>query len=88
MPAMRKLAQELPSQTDGSGTVSVASWNIHSGRNVGLEPTLRAMSSMNVDLGILQETKLTLSIYTRSSAGYCVVATEAVSASQRDVALF
>ena len=85
---MDELAQEPPSRTDGCGTFAVASWNIRSGRNAGLESALRAMASCGVDLGILQETKLTKNIYTRSSAGYTVVATEAVSASQGGVALF
>ena len=85
---MSELAQEPPLQIDGSGAVSVASWNICSVRNVGLEVALRVMASMNIDLRILQETKLTRNIYMWSSAGYCAVAMEAASASQRGVALF
>jgi hypothetical protein len=44
---------EPPSQTDGRGTFSVASWNIRSGRNGSLEAALRAMESLGVDIGIL-----------------------------------
>ena len=41
-----------------------------------------------MDLGILQETKLTKHIYACESSGYKVVATEAPSAHSGDVALF
>ena len=40
------------------------------------------------DLGILQETKLTDEIYTRGSAGYSVVATDAPIQHHGDVAIF
>ena len=79
---------EPPSQTDGRGTFSVASWNIHSGRNGSLEAALRAMESLGVDIGILQETKLTKGIYTRRFGNYSVIATDANSVSQGGVALF
>ncbi len=49
----------LPSQPDGSGSVSIASFNIRSGRNGGLEGALRAMNQLGVDIGFLLETKLT-----------------------------
>ena len=79
---------EPPSQTDGRGTFSVASWNIRSGRNGSLEAALRAMESLGVDIGILQETKLTKGIYTRRFGNYSVIATDANSVSQGGVALF
>ena len=41
-----------------------------------------------MDLGILQETKLTYGIYTRGSAGYSVIATDAPSRHRGGVALF
>ena len=46
------------------------------------------MALLNVDLEILQETKLTHNIYMQSSAGYRVVSTEAVSTSQGNITLF
>ena len=49
---------------------------------------LRGMSQANMDLGILQETKLTDGIYTRGSAGYNVIATDALSRHRGGVALF
>ena len=49
---------------------------------------LRGMSQANMDLGILQETKLTDGIYTRGSFGYSVIATDAPSRHRGGVALF
>ena len=49
---------------------------------------LRGMSQANMDLGILQEKKLTDGIYTRGSAGYSVIATDAPSRHCGGVALF
>ena len=46
------------------------------------------MALLNVDLEILQETKLTHNIYMQAEAGYRDVATEVVSALQGGVALF
>ena len=73
--------QDAPSQADGSGTLAVATWNIRSGRNLGLESALRAMESMAVDICLLTETKLTDGIHTRKSSGFEVVATNAVTKS-------
>jgi hypothetical protein len=50
----------------------LASFNIQSGRNGGLEAALRAMDQLGVDIGFLMETKLTGGIYTRHSLGYDV----------------
>ena len=66
----------------------MVSWNIRSGRNGGLESSLKAMAGLGVDLGFFQETKLTRDIYTRRYGDYSVVATNAVSAAQGGVALF
>jgi exonuclease III len=49
---------------------------------------LRAMNQMNVDIGILMETKLTDGIHTRQSSGYHVYTTSARSHSQGGMALF
>ena len=49
---------------------------------------LRGMSQANMDLGILQETKLTDGIYTRGSDGYSAIATDAPSRHCGGVALF
>ena len=85
---MATTASRPPSRADGRGSIAVASYNIRSGRNGGLESALRAMEAMDVDLGVLLETKLTGGIYTRSSSGYSVVASDAASAHQGGIALF
>ena len=46
------------------------------------------MAQANIDLGVFQETKCTDGIYTRASAGYRVVATDAPSRHRGGVALF
>ena len=68
--------------------ISIVTYNIRSGRSGGLELALRAMKQMNVDFGILTETKLTDGIHTRSFEGYTVVATKALSPHQGGVAIF
>ena len=80
----------VPSQSDGSRTkptFSVATWNIRSGRNGGLESACRALESLNVDIAFLQETKLTNGIHTRNSSGYSIVASEAPSKHKGGIAL-
>ena len=53
-----------------------------------MESALRGMSQTNMEPGIFQETKCTEGIYTRESAGYHVVATDALSRHRGGVALF
>ena len=65
--------------TSGTVPIRLGSYNIRKGRNGGLEVALWGMSQANMDLGIFQEIKLTDGIYTRSSDGYSVVATDAPS---------
>jgi hypothetical protein len=77
-----------PSQTDGSGSIALALFNIRSGRNGGLEAALRAMDQLGVDIGFLVETKLTGGIYTRHSSGYDVLALTATLPSSGGIALF
>ena len=73
-----------------SGKVSIrfGTYNIRNGCNGGLEAALRGMSQANMDLGILEETKMTDGIYTRGSAGYSVVATDTPSRHRGGVAMF
>jgi hypothetical protein len=85
---MALAASCLPSRTDGSGSITVASWNIHNGCNGGLESALRTMEAMDVDLGILMETKVTGRIYTQNLSGYSVVASKAPSTHQGGIAFF
>ena len=53
-----------PSRADGSGSIAIAIYNIHNGQNGGLESALRAMDGMDINLGVLLETKVTDGIYT------------------------
>ena len=46
------------------------------------------MDQANMDLGIMQEMKITDGVYTRASAGYRVVATDAPSRHRGGIALF
>ena len=80
-------ATDAPSRNDGGETFTVATWNIRCGRNGGLESALRALESLEVDIAILTEAKLTKGIYTRGGRGYQVLATDAASAHQGGVAL-
>ena len=74
--------------TDGTVPIRFGTYNIRNGRKGGLEAALRGMSQANMDMGILQETKLTDGAYTRGSAGYNVIATDAPSRHRGSVALF
>ena len=79
---------ELPSRMDGRGILSMATWNIWSGRKNGLKSSLREMVSLGVDIGFLQKTKLTQGIYTRQFNEYIFFVTEATSIRQRGITLF
>ena len=61
------------------GKIRLATLNIRSGRTGGMEVALRALRQGNVDMGILQETKLTDGIHARQGEGYSVWVTEAES---------
>ena len=68
--------------------IRFGNYNIRNGRNGGLESTLRGVSQANMDLGIFQETKCKEGIYTRESAGYIVVITDAPSRHRGGVSVF
>ena len=68
--------------------IKFGTYNIRNGRNGGLEAVLRVMAQANIDLGVFQETKCTDGVYTRASAGYRVVVTDALSRHRGGVALF
>ena len=74
--------------TDGTVPIRFSTYNIRNGRKGGLEVALRGMSHANMDLGILEKTKLTDGVYTRRSAGYNVIATDAPRRHRGGVALF
>ena len=68
--------------------IKFGTYNIRNRRNGGLEAALRGMEQANLDMGILQETKITDGVYTRASAGYRVVATDAPSRHRGGIAMF
>ena len=74
--------------TSGKVPIRFGTYNICNGRNGGLEAALRGVSQANMDLGILQERKLTDGIYPRGSAGFSVVATDAPRRHHGGVAIF
>ena len=79
-----------PTRRPTYGTVPIrfGTYNIRNGRKGGLESALRGVSQANMDLGILQETKIANGVYTRGSAGYKVIAADAPSRHRGGVALF
>jgi hypothetical protein len=85
---MVSTASRPPSQTDGSGSIAVASWNIRNGCTGELESALQVMEAMGINLGVFLETKLTGGIYTWNSSEYSVIASDAPSAHQGGIALF
>ena len=76
------------SPTSGGVPIRFFTYNIRNGRNGGLESALWGVAQANTDLGIFQETKCTDGIHTRASAGYSVVATDALSRHRGGVAVF
>ena len=68
--------------------IMFGTYNIRNCRNGGLESALRGMSQANMDLGIFREKNVTDGIYTRGSAGYSVVATDAPSQHRSGVEVF
>ena len=63
--------------------IRFGSYNIRNGLNGSLESAMCGMAQVNIDLGILHETKITDIIYTRFLAGFCVVETDAPSRHRR-----
>ena len=74
--------------TEEEVPIKFVTYNIRNGRNGGLEASLRGMEQANLDMGILQETKITDGVYTRASAGYRIVATDAPSRHSGGIAMF
>ena len=74
--------------TWGREPIRFGIYNIHNGRNGGLELDLQGMSQANLDLGIFQETKLTDGVYTHGLAKYSVVTTDTPSGHRGGVAVF
>jgi len=79
--------REMPSQPDGSGTISLAAWNIHSRLGGGLEAACRSPAGLDVSIAVLQATKVANGLHICFSSGYSVIASKAISRHRRGVAL-
>jgi hypothetical protein len=80
-------ASSTPSLPEGSGTFSVATWNIRSERRAGLAAAAKGLRQMGVGCAVLTETKLTDDRYPRFVQGYHVIASCATSPQQGEIAL-
>jgi hypothetical protein len=78
------LAPPLPG---GSGTFSIATWNIRSCRGTGLVAAAKGLRQMGVGCAVLTETKLTNDRYPKFVSGYQVISLKAASPHQGGVAL-
>jgi exonuclease III len=67
--------------------IHISTYNIRNGRQGNLKSALRALQFMNVDLDILQETKISDEKYTRASFGYEVLASKADTVFQGGISL-
>ena len=64
------------------------SYNIIYGLNGGLELAMHVMDQDNTDLGTLQETKVSGSVYTRALTGFCVVEMDTPSRHHGGITIF
>jgi exonuclease III len=64
-------------------TIQIVTYTIRNGRQGGLESAVRTLKWMNVDIALMQETKINNeSCYTRESFGYKIQATKAKAKSK------
>ena len=80
-------ASSAPPQPGGSGTFSIATWNIRSGRGTGLAAAAKGLHQMGIDCMVLTETKITDDRYPKFVSGYQVMSSKAASPHQGGVAL-
>jgi hypothetical protein len=78
------LAPPLPG---GSGTSSIATWNIRSGWGAGLMVVAKGLCHLGIGCAVLTETKLTNEQYPELVSGYQVILLKAASPQQGGVAL-
>ncbi len=81
------LAPLAPPWLGGSGTFSLATWNIRCGQNTGLAAAAKGLAQMGVGCALLTEVKLTHDKYPWYMLGYNVIALKATSHNQGGVAL-
>ena len=76
-----------PPPTGGSGTFSVASWNIRDGRNGGLVNAAKGMADMGIGCAFLSEVKISDNKYAKRPEGYEIIISRGKSKQQGGVAL-
>ncbi len=76
------LASPAPPLLGGSGTFSVATWNIRSSQGAGLAAVAKGLCQMRVGCMVLTETMLTKKRYPRFVSGYHMIASKAASLHQ------
>jgi hypothetical protein len=81
------LALPMPPLPGGSGTFSVATWNIRSAWGAGLVAAAKGLRQMGVGCAVLSETKLTDARYPKYVEGYHMIASKATSPQQGGIAL-
>ncbi len=80
-------ASPAPPLPGGSGTFSVATWNIRSAWRAGLATAAKGLHQMGVGCAVLTKTKLTDDRYPKHIEGYHVIASKATSPQQGGIAL-
>jgi hypothetical protein len=84
---MMMLASLAPPSSGGSGTFSIAAWNICCGQGNRLTFMAKVLAKMEVGCAVLLEMKITNNCYARTMSGYKVLATKAPSKHQGGIAL-
>jgi hypothetical protein len=84
---MTMLASPGPPLPGGSGTFSVATWNIRSSWGAGLAAAAKELCQMGVGYAVLTETKLTNKRYPRFVLVYHMIALKAASPHQGRIAV-
>jgi hypothetical protein len=80
-------ASPVPPLPGGSGTFSVATWNIRSAQRAGLAAAAKGLCQMGVGCAVLTETKLTDARYPKHVEGYHVIVSKATNPQQGGIAL-
>ena len=75
------------SLTGGSGTFSVASWNIRDGNKEGFVHAAKGMKDMGIGCVFLSEVKIIHNMYPRAPEGYKLIMSRGDSNKQGGVAL-
>jgi hypothetical protein len=84
---MTMLASPAPPLPGGSGTFSIATWNIRSSLGAGSAAAAKGLCQMRVGYVVLTETKLIDDRYPRFLSGYHVITSKAASPHQGGIAV-